>query len=74
MLEKETTRLSSKTRPRRTMMKKCWRSASNYGRDSTALDCQLFLSFRISRLAWRLACPRCQGSHATWPASAWPRS
>jgi hypothetical protein len=40
----------------------------------SALDCRIFLSFRISRLDWRLACPRHQGSRATWPASAWPRS
>jgi hypothetical protein len=47
---------------------------SSCGRDSAALDCRIFLSFRISRLAWRLVCPRRQGSRATWPASAWPRS
>jgi hypothetical protein len=50
------------------------RSASSCGRDSAAMDCRIFLSFRISRLAWRLFCPRHQGSRATWPASAWPRS
>jgi hypothetical protein len=40
----------------------------------SALDCRIFLSFRINRLAWRLAWPCHQGSRATWPASAWPRS
>jgi hypothetical protein len=40
----------------------------------STLDCRIFLSLRISRLAWRLVCPRRQGSRATWPASAWPRS
>jgi hypothetical protein len=60
--------------PRRTMMKNCCRSASSYGQDSAALDCRTFLLFRISRLAWRLVCPRRQGSRATWPARAWPRS
>jgi hypothetical protein len=38
------------------------------------LDCLIYLSYRINRLAWRLACPRRRGGHAMWPASAWPRS
>jgi hypothetical protein len=33
-----------------------------------------FLSSKILQLAWRLVCLRRQGSRATWPASAWPRS
>jgi hypothetical protein len=43
-------------------MKKRCRSASSCGRDSAALDCRIYLSFRISRLAWRLACPRRQAA------------
>jgi hypothetical protein len=47
---------------------------SSCGRGSAALDCRTYLSFRISQLAWKLACLRRQGGRATWPASAWPRS
>jgi hypothetical protein len=36
-------------------MRRCCRSASSCGQDSAALDCRIFLSFRIRRLAWRLA-------------------
>jgi hypothetical protein len=32
------------------------------------------LSFRISRLAWRLVWPHRQGGRAMHPASAWPRN
>jgi hypothetical protein len=71
---KETTQLSLKTRPRRTMMKKRCRSAFSCGQGLAALDCRTFLSFRIRRLAWRLVCPCRQGSRTTWPGSAWPRS
>jgi hypothetical protein len=73
-LAKETTQLSLKTRPRRTTMKKCCRSASSCGQGLAALDCRTFISFRIRLLAWRLVCPRRQGSRATWPGSAWRRS
>jgi hypothetical protein len=73
-LAKETTHLSSKTRPRRTMMRRRSRSTSSCSRDSAALDCCTFLSFRIRRLAWRLVCLRRQGGRTMWPASAWPRS
>jgi hypothetical protein len=73
-LVKEMTQLSLKTRSRRTTMKKRFKSASSCGQGSAALDCLIFLSFRISRLAWRLAYPRRQGSRATWPTSARPRS
>jgi hypothetical protein len=38
------------------------------------LDYPTSLSFRIHQVAWRLVCLRRQGSRATWPASAWPRS
>jgi hypothetical protein len=71
---KETTQLSSRTRPRRMTMRTRSKSASNCGRGSAALDCRTYLLFRISQLVWRLACPRRQGSRAMWPASVWPRS
>jgi hypothetical protein len=50
------------------------RSGSSCGQDSAALDYPTSLSFRIRQLAWSLVYPRRQGSHATWPASAWLRS
>jgi hypothetical protein len=49
--------------------------------DEETLQERFQLRSRFSRpglphvqLGWRLVCLRCQGSHATWPASAWPRS
>jgi hypothetical protein len=65
--------LSSKTHRTR-MSRRRFKSDSSCGQDSATLDCRTFLSSRILQLAWRLVCPRRQGSRATWPASAWPRS
>jgi hypothetical protein len=56
------------------MTRKRFRSGSSYGRGSIALDCLMFLSTKILQLVWRLVCLRHQGGHATWHASASPRS
>jgi hypothetical protein len=50
------------------------RTASSCGRGSAILAYLTSLSFRISRLAWRLVWPRRQGGRAMRPASAWPRN
>jgi ribosomal protein S14 len=51
---KETTQLSSKTRPKKTTTRRRCRTASSCGRGSAVLAYLTSLSFRISRLAWRL--------------------
>jgi hypothetical protein len=45
-------------------MRRHCRSTSSCGQDSAALDCRIFLSFRIRRLVWRLVFPRRQGGMA----------
>jgi hypothetical protein len=55
------------------MRRRC-RTASSCGRGSAVLACLTFLSFSISRLAWRLVWPHRQGGHTMRPASAWPRN
>jgi hypothetical protein len=53
---------------------KTLQEGSSCGRGSAALDCPMSLSSTILRLVWRLVCLRRRGGHATWHASASPRS